>query len=873
MTVAMRRRDFLYQTTLAAGLGPTASAAEPGVSILLPPDDPVVAAPPVRWAAQEVQDTLASRRVPARIIPALDQAPAADFCIVVTSAGAPAGPEALALRPEKRDSRSVLTAAGSDPRGLVYALLELADRAAHADDPRAALALRAAVTERPANVIRSVTRCFVSNVEDKPWFHDRSMWPAYLTMLATQRFNRFSLAFGIGYDFTRQIRDCYLHFAYPFLLGVPGYQVRAVPLADEERDRNLEMVRYISEQTAARGLQFQLALWTHAWQWTESPQANYTIQGLNADNHAGYCRDALYHLLQACPAVSGVTFRVHGESGIAEGSHQFWKTVFDGILRTGRRIEIDMHAKGMDQGMIDVALSTGLPVNISPKYWAEHMGLPYHQAAIRELELPRKADGFFALSSGERRFLRYGYGDLLREDRRYGVLHRIWPGTQRLLLWGNPAIAGAYGRASSFCGSMGVEICEPLSFKGRKGSGLPGGRTAYADPALAPRYDWEKYLYTYRLWGRLLYNPDADPDTWRRQLRAQFHDAAGAAETALAQASRILPLVTTAHLPSAANNSFWPENYTNMPMVDAGRRHPYGDTPSPRRFGAVSPLDPQLFSRIDEFAAELAQGALSGKYSPLEVAQWLEEAATAAEQHLGQAEKQMAGRAGAEWRRLSADVAIQSGLGYFYAHKLRAGVLYALYERTQHRLALEEAVKSYRAAREAWVKLAKLAAGVYRPDITFGYDQHLRGHWSDRLPAIDQDLADLEKLLPQASGNGSDAIIRRALVRPGRPTVEVHHTPAPSSRPGQPLVLELSTSQPVAARLHYRHVHQAESWQAADMEARDDRHRAAIPGAYTESFYALQYYFELRTGPDSAWLYPGFRADFANQPYFVVRRS
>ena len=60
-------------------------------------------------------------------------------------------------------------------------------------------------------------------------------------------------------------------------------------------------------------------------------------------------------LLKACPAVSGVTFRVHGESGVEEGSYEFWKTVFDGVATCGRRVEIDMHAKGMDQTMTDTA--------------------------------------------------------------------------------------------------------------------------------------------------------------------------------------------------------------------------------------------------------------------------------------------------------------------------------------------------------------------------------------------------------------------------------------------------------------------------------------------------------------------------------------
>ena len=31
-----------------------------------------------------------------------------------------------------------------------------------------------------------------------------------------------------------------------------------------------------------------------------------------------------------------------------------------------------------------------MPVTVAPKYWAEHLGMPYHQADIRELERPRR---------------------------------------------------------------------------------------------------------------------------------------------------------------------------------------------------------------------------------------------------------------------------------------------------------------------------------------------------------------------------------------------------------------------------------------------------------------------------------------------------
>ena len=32
-------------------------------------------------------------------------------------------------------------------------------------------------------------------------------------------------------------------------------------------------------------------------------------------------------------------------------------------------------------------------MTVSPKFWAEHMGMPYHQADIRELERPAARTG------------------------------------------------------------------------------------------------------------------------------------------------------------------------------------------------------------------------------------------------------------------------------------------------------------------------------------------------------------------------------------------------------------------------------------------------------------------------------------------------
>jgi hypothetical protein len=819
----------------------------------------------VRWAASELAASLAERRIACEIRKSESEAPAQDLLLIGSKLDSKT-PESLSLQVGRTAAgREAFHAKGADPRGLVYALLEFADRVRTTPPAtntlgHAFVLTRGGVNESPANTIRSVTRLFCSDVEDKDWFNDRQMWPQYLTMLATQRFNRFNLSFGIGYDFLREVSDAYFLFLYPFLLDVPGYRVRVPQISDAERDRNLEMLRFISEQTVARGMQFQLGIWTHGYQWINSPNPNQIIEGLTKENHAAYCRDAVRLLLQKLPAVSGVTFRVHGESGVEEGSYDFWKTVFEGVKTCGRKVELDMHSKGMDQTMLDLGVSTGLPLKISPKFWAEHMGLPYHQADIRPVEYPRTDGSSGALmkfSAGSRNFTRYGYADLLREDRKWGVLHRIWPGTQRVLLWGDPEFAAAYSKAFSFSGSDGVEIMEPLSFKGRRGSGLAGDRCGYADRTLRVRWDWQKYLYTYRVWGRNLYNPNAN------------HQSNNPAEKALNHASRILPLVTTAHCPSAANNVYWPEMYTNQPLID-GSPTPYTDTPAPRVFGNVSPLDPQLFDRINDFADRLLEGKTTGKYSPVEVATWLEQNASTAASLL-----QQVNATNADTRRLQNDVAIQIGLGRFFAAKFRAGVLYRIFEKTSSREALESAVDQYRAARKHWGELSDVAGKIYVPDVTIGERTFLRGHWLDRIPAIDADIASIERRMLDAKASDDKVLraIQAALTqKPNRHNQRPIHVPPTSFKKATPLRIEAKFGGS-AIRLYYRHVTQAERFESVAMTKQAETFHANIPASYLDGQYPIQYYFEVEQQPGSVALYPGLGLQLTGQPYFVVRRG
>jgi len=883
------RRKFLKQTAalggwaVAQGLvgcksqstqqAPSSAGANRSVAII-PGDDPMAASAPGKWAMDHLRKTIVARGVDCKIISWRDDMPGADIQILANGTPLPVSmssqvhqdaAESFLIQPQ---SQRIVVAYGRDERGLVYALTELADLVEHSDDPLSALSSISEIHQYRANRIRSVMRCFVSDVEDKAWYYDRQFWQDYLTNLVTQRFNRFNLAMGVGYDAPQGLADAYFFFAYPFLLSVPGYDVRVDKLSDAERDKNLEMLKFISDQAALRGLDFNLGIWTHAYEWIRSPNVNYVVTGLTAEKHADYCRDAMTMLLKECPSITGITLRTHGESGVAEGNYDFWKTVYSGIAASGRKIEIDMHAKGLDQKMIDTAVQSGLPVTLSPKFWAEHQGLPYHQSSIRELELPKatNARGAMALSNGTRSFLRYGYGDLMREDRPYKIIHRIWPGTQHLLLSGDPHFEAEYAKCFSFCGSDGFEMFDPLGFKGRKGSGLPGGRNAYADKSLQPAEDWQKYRYTYRLWGRLSYDPKTSPDVWRREM------SNAKLESALAQCSRILPLVTSAHCPSAANANYTPEMYTNMSMVEPRTGGPYTDTPTPRVFGTVSSLDPQIFATIQEYSQSLLSQKPLAKVSPRDVAAQLALWGSGAMSDLSELTDPGI-------RREVIDARIAAGLGSFFAWKFRAGVLFSIFSQTAHEPARQEALFAYRKARTAWADLSALAATVYVKDITFGDAPQIRGSWQDRLPAIDQDIAAVENYVPKPAKDSVPvetiaAAMAQALSSNDRWQPQLLHTPPAAFRSGQPVALEISgDALPASVRLAYRRMNHAETYKYLDMDRATGKFTASIDGTYSASPYPLQYYFEVQGDQNRAAIFPGFEPGFTGQPYYVIRQG
>ena len=396
---------------------------------------------------------------------------------------------------------------GSDLRGLIYAITEIADRVENLITSKNILQeIFFKTIESPKTKIRSISKCFESDIEDLPWYRNKIMWKEYLDMLVTNRFNRFTFTLGMQYNYpygNEFISDVYFYLAYPFLVQPKGYNMHAVGINKKTRDENLKILKFISDEASLRGLDFQLALWTQRYDFDEVPNANYQMKNIPI-KYAEYCRDSLEIILKKCTNINGITLRVHVECGVQERDYKFWKIYFESIKKIKRKINLDLHAKGIDNKLINLALNVTSDVTVSPKYTAEHMGLPYHQTSIRKQEMPPKkqVDNKWIFSEGKRKFLRYSYGDLLSNNRKYDILFRIWPGTQRILIWGDSDLARGYGQHSTFCNALGVELCEPLSFKGRMGTGIKNARFNYSVKQLRTKYDWQKYLFTYRVWGR-----------------------------------------------------------------------------------------------------------------------------------------------------------------------------------------------------------------------------------------------------------------------------------------------------------------------------------------------------------------------------------
>jgi hypothetical protein len=243
-------------------------------------------------------------------------------------------PETFRIEPYRLGGAHI---SGGDLRGLMYGLIE-------ASEQIRATGKFAQVHGAPYAPVRGV-RLFVHDWDLAKYPED--FWRAYFQTLARDRFNRFKLVF-------------LERTPYPLLIAVDGYPgVRVPGFSNEQRDRNLHMLRLISQTAAEYAIDFTLGIWDNPS--TASP---LPIEGLNRANVGPYSHDALRKLLAACPMIRELQIQTNSEE---PGFYSDY--IFKALHEAGRRVTLDPRGLLRRPEFVTSAQRAGVALELSPGSW------------------------------------------------------------------------------------------------------------------------------------------------------------------------------------------------------------------------------------------------------------------------------------------------------------------------------------------------------------------------------------------------------------------------------------------------------------------------------------------------------------------------
>ncbi len=610
--------------------------------------------------------------------------------------------ESLAVKHIIQDNKDLYVIAGADDRGLMYALLEIANKIEFLPkDARESDAFEDK-SESPHVPVRSMAVFLHSRDDERDWYYSKEYWEEYFAMLAGDRWNAFNLVFSH--------QTPYLAPMYPFHVKVDKYpEVKVSGLTDVQREENLEMLQFISSLARDRGLDFTLSVWQQiAWgRDTHTRSQESMVSGYNKENMTDYTYLALSKLLKECPGITGLQLRLNYESGVsyAEQEAFFRDAVFRAAKETGRPILIEVRDIGLLSETLDAARATGLPVRVSHKYWAEHLMFPYHPAKF---------------------VWTYSYGDWLRYPRNADHIYQVWSlGSHRLLLWGDPEFVRRFAPTTTFEDAVGFEICAPLSQKGY--GNAPGAWRIFREPD-REYYKWEfqKYWSYYRLFGRLTYNPDTGDEVWTDELDRRFgREASAAIGRVYRSASQVLPLIAGIAIGNY-NMGSWPEK-------DMGGLINY--------YLTLKPYDRARFRGFLEYVDDVLAGRSSGRMNPLDVAFRLEAIALEIDTALDKAYPLVRNSEKEFWAS-DKDFRILSGMARYHAQKMRAATSLGFFYRTGDIGQIRQSIRHAEIALEIWKDLSARGDEIYTENLVFGPGSV--GHWKDNIQFVEDDLKQLK---------------------------------------------------------------------------------------------------------------------------------
>ena len=321
-TLILRKRSCFHWIVLVVIVRFSCYAANemPAVSVVTD-KTPGVA---VAYGLAKVTEALRVKNIPFEKVGSIDQA-RGEFVIVTGLAvgqGAasqlmkagnhpvPSGAEALTVWKTSSAKKPVWVISGSDDRGLMYGLLDVADRIGWSKDPKAPLSEVKELTEKPAVMERAVSIYTMNRAYWESRLYDEAHWARYLDMLARNRFNTLVVIFG--YENGGFLAPC-----YPYFFDVAGYpEVRMVGMKPQQQQRNLAAFNRLIQLAHDRGIRFTVGIWDHIYRGgvqgggipgtKDAPDKPVPglVWGLTADNLTAYTKTALATFVKLVPILT-----------------------------------------------------------------------------------------------------------------------------------------------------------------------------------------------------------------------------------------------------------------------------------------------------------------------------------------------------------------------------------------------------------------------------------------------------------------------------------------------------------------------------------------------------------------------------------------
>jgi len=454
--------------------------------------------------------------------------------------------------------------------------------------------------------------------------------------------------------------------------------VRKIPI-----DEKIAFWRRVMEHAAGRGIDIYFITWNV---YVSGAEGKYGITHSQTNRKTiAYLRECVRETIRTYPLLAGIGItageRMQHRKGEFSKEKWLWRAYGTGVLDAKKALparEVRFIHRYWQSGVgpivADFASKYPDPFELSFKYARAHMyssTKPPFADGVREELRQHKLKCWWNLRNDDIFNFRWGDPDYVRE-----------------FLGNLPAgLTAGYHVGSD---------------------GYVWGRThTDVDPEQRGRLEIRKHWYRFMLWGRLGYDPKLGRGFFEKVLAARFPGLSKPAVLydAWQSASRIIPQVNRFHWRN------WDFMWAVEGCLDRGKGfHTVED------FITVRPMERSGLISIPQYVdAELSKRRAAGT-TPVQVAGRLHEHARRALALAADA-RAAAPKMGRELRETLSDIEAMAHLGEYYAEKILGAVELCAFRKSKDAKRQAAAVDHLTRAVKHWEGYARLASGLYRPQL------------------------------------------------------------------------------------------------------------------------------------------------------------